>query len=61
MPTLSMEFRKLIECYYRGKGLTAHKVVVLYLKEAHSEAVKLSFEHRGYVWLLILMARSRAK
>ena len=44
-------FRELIEYYYRRKGLTVHKVVVLYLMETHSEAVKLSFEHRGYVWL----------
>jgi bis(5'-nucleosidyl)-tetraphosphatase len=44
-------FREPIEYFYRRKDGVVHKVAILYLMEAYSEAVQLSFEHQGYVWL----------
>ena len=44
-------FRESIEYVYHRQGLPVHKVVVLYLMEACSDTVKLSFEHKGYIWL----------
>jgi bis(5'-nucleosidyl)-tetraphosphatase len=44
-------FRELIDYHYRRQGLNVHKIVILYLMEAFSEDVKLSFEHKAYIWL----------
>jgi len=44
-------FREVIDYSYCRKGITFHKVVILYLMEAQSELIKLSCEHKGYVWL----------
>ncbi len=44
-------FRESINYFYRRQGLTINKEVVFYAIEAHTEEVKISFEHVGYVWL----------
>jgi bis(5'-nucleosidyl)-tetraphosphatase len=44
-------FREKIGYFYRRQGVTIHKEVVFFLIETHTEEVKLSFEHVGYVWL----------
>ena len=44
-------FRLSIEYFYRRQNGTVHKVVALYIMEAHSEKVQLSFEHEGFIWL----------
>ncbi len=44
-------FREQIEYFYRRKNANVHKVAILYLMEAFSEKVQLSFEHKAYIWL----------
>jgi bis(5'-nucleosidyl)-tetraphosphatase len=44
-------FREPIEYFYHKKDITIHKVAILYLMEAFSEKVHLSFEHKAYIWL----------
>lgn len=44
-------FREKIEYFYRRQGATIHKEVVFFLTETHTEKVKLSYEHVGYIWL----------
>ncbi len=45
------DFREKIEYFYRRQGATIHKEVIFFLIETHTETVKLSFEHVGFVWL----------
>jgi bis(5'-nucleosidyl)-tetraphosphatase len=45
------DFRENIEYFYRRQGSTIHKEVIFFLIETNTEAVKLSFEHVGFVWL----------
>lgn len=44
-------FKETIAYFYRRQGLTVHKEVVFFIMESHTEEVKLSFEHVGYIWL----------
>ena len=44
-------FRESIEYFYHRQDITVHKVVVFYIMEVLSEKVKLSSEHKGYIWL----------
>jgi len=44
-------FREEINYVYRWQGKTIAKTVIFFLAEAESGAVKLSYEHTGYVWL----------
>jgi bis(5'-nucleosidyl)-tetraphosphatase len=44
-------FREAIGYFYRRQGLTVHKEVVFYIIETHTQEVKLSFEHVGFIWL----------
>jgi hypothetical protein len=44
-------FRESIEYFYYRQALTVHKVVVFYIMEVFNENVKLSLEHKGYIWL----------
>ena len=44
-------FKEKIEYFYRRQGATIHKEVIFFLMETHTEAMKLSYEHVGYVWL----------
>jgi bis(5'-nucleosidyl)-tetraphosphatase len=44
-------FREKIAYFYRRQGNTIYKEVVFFLIEAHTEKVKLSYEHVGYKWL----------
>lgn len=45
------DFKEKINYFYRRQGLTIHKEVMFYLIETHTETVKISFEHVGYIWL----------
>ena len=45
------DFREKIEYFYRRQGTTIHKEVIFFLMETHTETVKLSFEHVGFIWL----------
>ena len=55
------EFRETIKYYFRWKGKGIFKIVVFYLLRTSQEAVKLSFEHIGYEWLLHEDAMKRMK
>jgi bis(5'-nucleosidyl)-tetraphosphatase len=44
-------FRESISYFYRRQGLTINKEVVFYIIESNTEAVKISFEHIGFIWL----------
>jgi bis(5'-nucleosidyl)-tetraphosphatase len=45
------DFKERIEYFYRRQGATIHKEVIFFLLETHTETVKLSFEHVGFIWL----------
>jgi bis(5'-nucleosidyl)-tetraphosphatase len=45
------DFREKTEYFYRRQGATIHKEVIFFLMETHTETVKLSFEHVGFIWL----------
>ncbi len=45
------DFKETIGYFYRRQGLTVHKEVVFFLMESHTEEVKISFEHVGFIWL----------
>lgn len=44
-------FRNIIRYYYRLGGQLVRKEVAFYLAETWRKHVKLSYEHKGYVWL----------
>lgn len=44
-------FEKKIEYYYRRQAIVVHKVVIYYLAKSKSKNVKISWEHKGYIWL----------
>ena len=44
-------FKEKIDYFYRRQGTTIHKEVIFYLMETHTETVKISYEHVGYIWL----------
>lgn len=44
-------FKERVEYVYRRQGAIIHKEVIFYLMETHTEKIKLSFEHVGFVWL----------
>jgi bis(5'-nucleosidyl)-tetraphosphatase len=45
------DFKEKIDYFYRRQGVTIHKEVIFFLMETHTEAVTISFEHVGYIWL----------
>jgi bis(5'-nucleosidyl)-tetraphosphatase len=45
------DFKEKIDYFYRRQGTTIHKEVIFYLMETHTETVKISYEHIGYIWL----------
>lgn len=45
------DFKEKIDYFYRRQGTTIHKEVIFYLMETHTETVKISYEHVGYIWL----------
>lgn len=44
-------FKRRIRYYYRREGALVHKEVIFYLVRALTKEVKLSREHKDYVWL----------
>jgi len=45
------DFKEKIDYFYRRQGTTIHKEVIFFLMETHTETVKISYEHVGYIWL----------
>lgn len=45
------DFRKEIQYFYRKEGELVRKTVIFYLARSNTKEVKLSYEHKGYVWL----------
>ncbi len=45
------DFAESIEYVYRKRRARVHKGVVYFLAETPEKEVRLSFEHKGYVWL----------
>lgn len=45
------DFRKEIEYHYRKLGELVRKRVVFYLAKANTKEVRLSYEHKDYIWL----------
>ncbi|MFH0738229.1 MAG: NUDIX domain-containing protein [Candidatus Micrarchaeota archaeon] len=52
-------FKGRIEYYYMRDGRRMHKEVVFFLAKTETEAVRLSDEHIGYVWLPYIKALER--
>lgn len=44
-------FKKGIKFFFKLKGKTIMKIVTFFLAETKREKVKLSFEHKDFVWL----------
>lgn len=44
-------FREIITYTYTRKGKLVHKQVVFFLIETQTKAIKLSYEHSGFLWL----------
>lgn len=45
------DFRKVIQYFYRKAGQLVRKRVVFYLTRADTKEVRLSYEHKGFIWL----------
>lgn len=45
------DFRKEIEYNYRKLGELVRKRVVFYLAKSNTKEVRLSYEHKNYIWL----------
>jgi len=52
-------FRQTINYFFRARGKTISKRVILYLIETKETRVNLSFEHIGYEWLNYQQALER--
>lgn len=50
------DFQQTIKYFYKLKGKNIFKVVVFLLAETKQKAVKISWEHKGYKWLLFAEA-----
>jgi len=50
------DFQQTIKYFYKLKGKNIFKAVVFLLAETKTEAVKISWEHKGYKWLLFAEA-----
>tara|TARA_Y100000310_G_scaffold67752_1_gene63135 strand:- start:3376 stop:3807 length:432 start_codon:yes stop_codon:yes gene_type:complete len=44
-------FEQRIEYYFQVKGETIFKTVVFFLAKTKEKDVKISFEHKGFLWL----------
>lgn len=45
------DFRKEIQYFYRKEGELVRKTVIFYLARSNTKEVRLSYEHKGYLWL----------
>jgi 8-oxo-dGTP pyrophosphatase MutT (NUDIX family) len=52
-------FRREIEYFYYREGRRVRKKVIYFLARARSKDVKISWEHKGYVWLPFGQALAR--
>lgn len=51
------DFRETAEYYYTLEGEKVHKELVMFLAEAQSAEVRLSWEHSKFEWLMFDVAR----
>lgn len=54
-------FEERIEYYFRAQGKTIFKKVVFFLASTRRKDIKISFEHKGFVWLPFEQAMSKLK
>lgn len=53
-------FREIISYYFKDKNNNLiHKYVMFFLAETSEKKVKLSFEHKGFIWLPFKNAHER--
>jgi 8-oxo-dGTP pyrophosphatase MutT (NUDIX family) len=52
-------FRKVVEYNYKRGGKLVHKQVIFYLAKTNVKDVKISFEHKGYGWMIYEEAMRR--
>ena len=52
-------FKEEIEYFYYREGRRTRKKVIYFLAKAHNKDVKISWEHKGYVWLPFGQALAR--
>ena len=54
-------FRELDEYWYQRKGVRVHKEAAFFLAQAHTQAVRISWEHTDSLWLGYADAMERLK
>lgn len=59
--TLLQGFEEHIQYYFQVKGKTVFKTVVFFLAQTKTREVKISFEHKGFVWLPFEKAMRKLK
>ncbi len=52
-------FKKVVEYNYKRGGRLVHKQVIFYLAKTNVKNVKISFEHKGYGWMIYEEAMRR--
>jgi len=54
-------FEENIQYYFRVEGKTIYKTVVFFLACTKQKEVKISFEHKGFVWMSFKMAMKKLR
>ena len=54
-------FKEDIQYYFRVKGKTIFKTVVFFLAQTKKKEIKISFEHKGFIWLPFAGAMEKLK
>jgi len=54
-------FKENIQYYFRVEGKTIFKTVVFFLASTKKKEVRISFEHKGFVWLPFKTAMKKLK
>jgi len=44
-------FKQTIKYFFKAQGRTVFKIVIFFLAETKTKAVKISYEHTGFKWL----------
>jgi len=59
--TFASGFKERIQYYFRVEGKTIFKTVVFFLAFTKKKEIKISFEHKGFVWLSFEKAMKKLK
>ena len=59
--TYSPGFEESIQYYFRVEGKTIFKTVVFFLARTKKREIKISFEHKGFIWLPFNQAIEKLK